>query len=91
MVSRGMVDWRRGGIGSRGIGVDGSALVGDLGHVPTIVVGRVAHCLDTPVREGHRIGAWMDGSSGSRSDSVLKPVTTPEASPAWVSWNWLPE
>ena len=66
MVSRGMVDWSRGVIGSRGIGVDGSALVGDLGHVPTIVVGRVAHCLDTPVREGHRIGAWMDGSSGSR-------------------------
>jgi len=55
-----MVDWRRGVIGSRGIGVDGSALVGDLGHVPTIVVGRVAHCLDTPVREGHRIGACDD-------------------------------
>ena len=58
-----MVDWSRGMIGSWGIGVDGSALVGNLGDIPAIVVGCVTHCLDAAIGEGDGIGAWMHGSS----------------------------
>ena len=61
MISRGMVDWSRGMIGSGGIGVDGRAFVGNLCDVAAIVVGCVTHCLNATVGESHRIGAWMDG------------------------------
>ena len=64
MIGRGMVDWSRGMIRSWGIGVDGSAFVGNLGDVAAVVVGCVANCLHSAVREGHGVGAWMDQSIG---------------------------
>ena len=61
VISRGVVDWSRGVVRSRSIGVDGCALVGNLGDIAAIVVRCVTHCLDSAVREGHRVGSWTDG------------------------------
>jgi len=62
MISRGMVDWS---MMDWGIGVDGSAFVGNLGDVAAVVVGCVAHCLHSAVRESHRVGACDNTSSVS--------------------------
>ena len=57
VMDRGVVNWSGGVIGGGGVGVDGGALVGHLGDVASVVVGGVAHCLNTAVREGHRVRA----------------------------------
>ena len=57
VMDRGVVNWSRGVIGGGGVGVDGGALVGHLGDVASVVVRGVAHCLNTAVREGHRVRA----------------------------------
>ena len=61
VISRSVVNWSRSVVRSWSIGVDCCALVGNLGDIAAIVVRCVAHCLDSAVREGHRVGAWMDG------------------------------
>ena len=69
--SRCVVNWSRGLVRGRGVRVNGGALVGDLGNIATIVVGCVPHCLDTTIREGHRVGALRnDLGLLKRSDSV---------------------
>ena len=69
--SRCVVNWSRGVVRGRGVRVNGGALVGDLGNIATIVVGCVPHCLDTTIREGHRVGALRnDLGLLKRSDSV---------------------
>ena len=57
VMDRGVVNWSGGVIGGGGVGVDGGALVGHLGDVASVVVSGVAHCLNTAVREGHRVRA----------------------------------
>ena len=67
MVSWGMVDWS---MVDWSIGVHGCALVGNLCDIAAVVVGCVAHCLHSAVRESHRVGAYMDESIGCQVNII---------------------